>query len=397
MASADAYSWRKDYQLLGAGLAVIFLLAAAIDDDQSRGYYTFLRIYVTIVALATAWRAHRSGGTITALVAGSVAILFNPFIQVELEQDTWQLLDLLTAAWLSWVALERLAADRQRPWLRYAPVGGAAGLLLLVLGGAYLAERSYSSSPGEDTSAPAPAEVAGNENPFNDLIPARTPEMRLADAFEAATGRRSRYSETVSGEVIVTKPLRIVELPFGPALLTERVIEDGCHACVGAIGVYYLKEEDQQTNVTGSWPKAVEGWGWGAAPTEWSISNAFTKYPAIYATGGYMGQGILMESATLTELTPGGPVTSDLIGTGFSDEGAVVDESRAACVVEGKIANIRKDQSFEVMVKGSRTRTDRYVKRNGKFVALGKREDWEVPCPTDYEPPQSAEADSSTE
>jgi hypothetical protein len=48
-------------------------------------------------------------------------------------------------------------------------------------------------------------------------------------------------------------------------------------------------------------------------------------------------------------------------------------------------------------VTGSRTSTDRYVKRNGKFVALGKREDWETPCPRDYVPPDIAEADTSTE
>jgi hypothetical protein len=173
------------------------------------------------------------------------------------------------------------------------------------------------------------------------------------------------------------------------------VVKDGCHACVGAIGVFYLKEDNQQTSVTGSWPKAVEGWGWGAAPSEWSISNAFTKNPAIYASGGYMGQGILMESATLTELTPNGPVTSDLIGTGFSDEGAIVDDSRAACVVKGKIANIRKDRSFEVRLTGSRTGVDRYVKRNGKFVSLGKRETWESPCPTDYVAPDDGETDGS--
>ena len=34
----------SEYQLLGAGLAVMLLLSADMIDDQSRSYYTFLRI-----------------------------------------------------------------------------------------------------------------------------------------------------------------------------------------------------------------------------------------------------------------------------------------------------------------------------------------------------------------
>lgn len=183
------------------------------------------------------------------------------------------------------------------------------------------------------------------------------------------------------GDIITTKPLRITQLPFGPVLLTKREIKDGCHACTGAIGVYYLKEQDDTTTVTGSWPKAVEGWGWGwgAAPAEWSLTDKFTALPSIYATGGFMGQGIIEESATLTELRPDGPVTSDVIVTGFSDEGAIVDNERAPCVVKGRIANIYKDRSFDVIVTGSVRAVDHYVKRKGKFIAASKI-DWGIPC-----------------
>lgn len=136
--------------------------------------------------------------------------------------------------------------------------------------------------------------------------PARSTAERLADAFEAATGRRTSFVQTEAGEQITTKPVRIIELPFGAALLTKRELKDGCHACTGAIGVYYLKEEGGNTEVVGRWPKAVEGWGWGAAPTEWYLTSKFTAYPAIYASGGFMGQGVIMESATITELRPHG-------------------------------------------------------------------------------------------
>jgi hypothetical protein len=205
---------------------------------------------------------------------------------------------------------------------------------------------------------------------------------RLGDAFEAATGHRSSFSKTEGGKLIVIKPVRIVELPFGAALLTKREIKDGCHACVGAIGVYYLREQPDITVVTGRWATAVEGWGWGAAPTEWYLTNKFTAYPAIYASGGFMGQGIIEESATITELRPGGPVTSDVIGIGFSDEGAIVDNERSPCEVSGTIANVRKDRSFDVIASGSISAVDHYVKKQGKFVAASKI-DWGIPCDRD--------------
>ena len=52
------------------------------------------------------------------------------------------------------------------------------------------------------------------------------------------------------------------------ALLTERKIEDGCHACPGYIGVYYLSEDSGKVRVVGRWPKAVSGWGSGAHSCE---------------------------------------------------------------------------------------------------------------------------------
>jgi hypothetical protein len=205
----------------------------------------------------------------------------------------------------------------------------------------------------------------------------------LADAFEAATGYRIEYTELKDGETIITKPLRIIDLPFGKALLTERSIEDGCHACTGAIGLFYIQEDGDKTFVTGRWPDAIGGWGWGAPPTKWDFTDKFTSMPAIFAEGSYMGQGISVSGATLTELTPKGPVTSDLIGLSYDDSGSIADDDgRAACNVKGVITNIKKDTSFDVRASGSVSALDRYVKRNGRFVA-GNRIDWQLPCPSE--------------
>jgi hypothetical protein len=96
-----------------------------------------------------------------------------------------------------------------------------------------------------------------------------------------------------------------------------------------------------------------------------------------------MGQGISVSGATLTELTPKGPVTSDLIGLSYDDSGSIADDDgRAACNVKGVITNIKKDTSFDVRASGSVSALDRYVKRNGRFVA-GNRIDWQLPCPSE--------------
>lgn len=277
---------------------------------------------------------------------------------------------------------EKLLADASsssagaKRWQLWGALGAVAIAAAITAG--IWAGRDVNPST-ETASVPVVMTVPRDTQKPKAVLPVeRSQAERLGDAFEAAVGRRETFSRTEDGQVITTKPLQIVQLPFGPALLTSREIKDGCHACTGAIGVYYLKELAGKTAVTGRWPKAVEGWGWGAPP-EWSLTTRFTAHPAIFASGGYMGQGIVAESATLTEFRPSGPVTSDLIGTGYDDAGAIVGDERPACSVKGKIANIQRDKSFDVIVTGSVRSVDRYVKRNGRFVAISKV-DWQLPC-----------------
>jgi len=170
-------------------------------------------------------------------------------------------------------------------------------------------------------------------------------------------------------------------MPFGPALVVKREIKDGCHACTGFLGIYYLREDGNQTTVTNSYPEAVGGWGWGAAPTEWSLTDRFTLMPAIYASGGFTGQGATESSATITELRADGPKTSDVIGTGYTDEGAIPEDTGIkACKVDGKITNVVRGRSFDVAISGSISGRDHYIMRNGRFVAT-KKIDWGLPCP----------------
>jgi hypothetical protein len=207
--------------------------------------------------------------------------------------------------------------------------------------------------------------------------PEKIPSKDVADAFEAATGHRAAFSVEDGEDIVITRPVQIVQLPFGRALLTEEEIEDGCQGCVGAIGVFYLKEADGRLIVTGRWPRAAKGWTFGLPPTDWQITQKFTTYPAIYATGGFL-QGTMTSGATITELRPSGPAESDVIRTEF-DNSRSEEEGKRHCVVNGRIANVRKDKSFDVIVTGSRRAVDHYRKSDGRFQVVS-RIDWDFPC-----------------
>jgi hypothetical protein len=381
------YKWHRDRRLAACLVAIALLLIAA-SQKNGDAYYTFLRIYVSGAAAILALNGWRQGQVWWPLSAAVIAILFNPIKPIEMYRDDWFAYDIGAAAWFgAFAAWPQLLPHHLIPLLRQhrrALLGLAvAGLLLAIIAVPVFIRLSSTEdfsnntmNVDENLTADLSATV-----PQSPVVAIKTPTERLGDAFEAATGHRDAFTQTEAGDEVVTKPIRIIELPFGPALLTAREIKNGCHACMGAIGVFYLKEESGTTTVVGRWPKAVEGWGWGAPPSEWYTTDKFTLFPAIYASGSFMGQGVIEESATVTELRPTGPVTSDVIGTGFSDEGAIVDNERASCVVKGTITNIRKDRSFDVITDGSVKTIDHYIKKDGKFAAASKI-DWGVPCDT---------------
>lgn len=200
-----------------------------------------------------------------------------------------------------------------------------------------------------------------------------SPEM-LTAAFQSATGHKAAYAGEIDGQPATTSPLKLLVLPFGPVLLTKTEQEDGCHACTGAIGVYYLSRKGDGFAVAKKWPAAISGWGWGAAPTDWSVTEKFTAYPAIYAEGGFTAQGYTCGGATITELRPEGPVGSDMVALSYTNGGAVLDNGvtmggEPERNLDGKIENIVKDKGFDVVVPDESIR-ESYVRKGGKFVPV---------------------------
>ena len=228
----------------------------------------------------------------------------------------------------------------------------------------------------------APAEPKVVEEDYSPWI---KPSKEMVAACEAATGHRRPFYVEMDGERLGTSPMRIIQLPFSKVLITGESVEPRCHLCQGAIGIYYFREEAGKVVVTGRWPRAIKGWGWGELPS-WQLTRKFTSLPAIWEAGHEMHMGIESKGASITELRPNGPAKSDPIDTSLADEGAPDPNGRGSCIVHGEIVNIRPDVGFDVRVTGDVTAVDRYRKRNGRFVAISKI-DWSDPCPRRGPPP----------
>jgi len=82
-------------KLLGL-ICAAFLLLALI--DLPIGYYTFLRIIVTIGAIAIIVKEFENGFNFWVVAFGIIAILFNPLIPVYLnDKDAWMPIDVIAA------------------------------------------------------------------------------------------------------------------------------------------------------------------------------------------------------------------------------------------------------------------------------------------------------------
>ncbi len=250
-------------------------------------------------------------------------------------------------------------------------IAGIAAAVVAVGAGAWfgLSGQGDPAAVPSTAASDAAAAVATSETPALASLPIGE-QLRLASL--AALGFEGSRTRKEGTQKVITKAERLINLPFGTVLLTSTSRPDACHACAGYVGVYYLKDEGGQFKVTGKWPEAVSGWGWGTVP-EWSISSNYTAGPAIVASGSDGNQGYFCGSTSITELTAKGPVTS-FIATSATNEGAVDPDSGTDMggnplkSLDGTIANVQKGRSLQVHVTGTDSFTETYVMKGGKYV-----------------------------
>jgi Short C-terminal domain len=201
------------------------------------------------------------------------------------------------------------------------------------------------------------------------------PKEQLAKAFEAAFG--SAGSATVNapadasdgGGAVTYRPDRLIQAPFGPVLVSEGEIKDAPHVSGGRIGITYLRAEGDHFAVARSFPEAVVTGSFGHVG-KWSVSPRFSDWPVIAAEGGGTWQGYTCSVLTLTELRPAGPAEIANIALSYDDGGAS-EEGSEATHVEGKLINIVKGESFDVVYSGSQAFSDHYVRSETGWALAG--------------------------
>lgn len=96
---------------IGLALACVFALG-----DWPYGYYQLLRLAVTAYAGWLAWQAYESNRPTWIWVFGFIVVLYNPFIKVALDRDTWGFVNLVTAGIIAaefWKARNLVATERK--------------------------------------------------------------------------------------------------------------------------------------------------------------------------------------------------------------------------------------------------------------------------------------------
>src|SRR3954471_2799005 len=262
----------------------------------------------------------------------------------------------------------------------YLILGGAALIVAIVVG---LLLGGTVGGHGTDNAMSANVALPDENYADDNLIqPAAAPDVatlppqeRLARAFEAAFGRpgpaivQAPAGASDGAQAVAYKPGRLIEAPFGPVLVSEGEVRDAAHINGGRIAVTYLRPEGDHYAVVRHFPEAIVAGSFGHVG-KWSVSPRFSDWPVIAAEGGGTWQGYTCSVLTLTELRPAGPAEIASIPLSYDDGGAKEDASEAT-KIEGKLINIVKGESFDVVYSGSQAFSDHYVRTPTGYALAG--------------------------
>ncbi|MFT4091538.1 MAG: SHOCT domain-containing protein [Asticcacaulis sp.] len=246
---------------------------------------------------------------------------------------------------------------------------GSAGILILSLlvmagviaGGWYLLNRDTNELlvVSETTASEG---IAGT----NLTPPSASYEEEMAKATKAVFGNPPNFISR-GEETVVYEPKHLITTGFASILISEGVVENAGHVSSGKVAIHYLNPQPNDMMQIRSYVPAVETGSFGqVADTE--VNDTLSTYPVLETEGGGTWQGYSCQWVTLTELTPDGPVSLATIPLSYSNGGAVETNAED---IEGEIVNMVKNTSFDVSYKGTRTFTDRYVRKGNAYVMQG--------------------------
>ena len=187
---------------------------------------------------------------------------------------------------------------------------------------------------------------------------------------EAAAAFRKAFAQpivTLEGEKIRYEPVALVDVEGRRVLVAKGTVIDAAHVTSGKVATIYFGAdgEVQARNL-----KALES-GSSGVIADVSVSTKFGPLPMIVAEGGGTWQGYSCDLVRLVELAPSGPRELADIQTYYDDSGVNPDAGKGTTLT-GKIANIEPGKGFDVVYSGSRSFTEKYVRRGEKYELLGE-------------------------
>jgi hypothetical protein len=249
---------------------------------------------------------------------------------------------------------------------------GAIGLVVAIALGLLLGRTVSGGRAAPESNVALPDNVATLDE--NLIAPAPPADVRtlplpeqLSRAFAAAFGAKDQAQLQIGGRTFVYHPGRLFWIGDKAVLISPATGAGDCRDCAGTVAVHYLTPDGDKFQVAGSWPEAVSGARWNTPP-RWRMTNAFTTLPAIWEEGRDRGQDCVAGSATLTELTPAGPIQSGPIRTYYKSSGGLKGLVLGDTEITGHATNISKDVSFDVVYSGDKELTETWVKQGDRFV-----------------------------
>ncbi|HYG29157.1 MAG TPA: SHOCT domain-containing protein [Allosphingosinicella sp.] len=214
-------------------------------------------------------------------------------------------------------------------------------------------------------SAPEPAERNGTEAAPAPTIRGRSDAEQLAAAFRSAFGNRA--TREVEEQQITFVAGRLIWIGNRAVLVSDGTNAEESHASPGMVAVHYLEPQGEGFRVTGEWLD-VDTDDYGRPPA-WRIASDLTGRPALRVEGGGGNQGIFCHFIAYYDLAVDRPTQIARVQTGYSNAGAVPEESGEQPVdLEGRIGAIVRSRSFDVAYSGSERFTEHYVMRGGRYV-----------------------------
>jgi hypothetical protein len=259
----------------------------------------------------------------------------------------------------------------------YLLIGGAA-LVVAIVAGLWLGNLVGGGETYEGGNAALPQENMAGESNLAEAkaapdVRSLAPDEQLARAFEAAFGSRGEAALSVrsdgADEDVRYAPGRLIWPAFGPVLLSEGQVQDPAHVSAGKIAIHYLRPAADRFEVVRAWPAGVSTGSFGKV-AHWAVSPRFSTWPVIVSEGGGTWQGYTCSWLTLTELRPGGPVELATVPLAYDDTGAKAEEDESVSI-EGKVLNVVRNQSFDVVYSGSRAFSEHYVRSGDRYAPAG--------------------------